>query len=343
MLSSSSLSSSGARAAAPRSQRRAAAAVRTDRAARLVVRAERESFLVLCIACAAAAAANGASAPRASPPPPSRPPARRRSTRKKAHHPTLAITHTHTHTHTHKHTRTHTKQPNQTVTDAELEARLAKLRTAKGATPQGEGAKERRDARPASSSSAAAAKPAAPAAAAAAQKTYDYSGETVYYEGPPHRGDLAANLAMAATLVWIPLTAASVGRAAFVRYRLTDRRLSVITNAPWKQEQTDVAYQEVRDVVSVPRGLGAWGDMVVTLRNGDKVEMRSVDNFRDLKRYILERRDALGGSGSGSGSEGKAAGGGKRVPVGAAAARTAALTDLDTPLPSESGGKGFSS
>ena len=35
-------------------------------------------------------------------------------------------------------------------------------------------------------------------------------------------------------------------------------------------------YQEVKDVVTVGRGLGFWGDMVVTLRNNDKVELRSL-------------------------------------------------------------------
>ena len=41
-------------------------------------------------------------------------------------------------------------------------------------------------------------------------------------------------------------------------------------------EQLDAAYQEVKDVVAVPRGLGFWGDMVVTLRNNDKMELRSL-------------------------------------------------------------------
>jgi hypothetical protein len=41
-------------------------------------------------------------------------------------------------------------------------------------------------------------------------------------------------------------------------------------------EQLDAAYQEVKDVKTVPRGLGFWGDMVVTLRNGDKIELRSL-------------------------------------------------------------------
>ena len=41
-------------------------------------------------------------------------------------------------------------------------------------------------------------------------------------------------------------------------------------------EQLDAAYQEVKEVVSIPRGLGYWGDMVVTLRNNDKMELRAL-------------------------------------------------------------------
>jgi hypothetical protein len=42
-------------------------------------------------------------------------------------------------------------------------------------------------------------------------------------------------------------------------------------------DQTDVAYQEVKSVISVGRGVGLWGDMVVTLNNGDKVEIRALE------------------------------------------------------------------
>lgn len=42
-------------------------------------------------------------------------------------------------------------------------------------------------------------------------------------------------------------------------------------------EQTDVAYQEVKDVVVVSRLLGAYGDMVITLKDNSKLEFRSLD------------------------------------------------------------------
>ena len=70
----------------------------------------------------------------------------------------------------------------------------------------------------------------------ASKPKYDFSGEQLHFESPPHRGDLAANIALGATLLWLPLTIAAVTRAAFVKYRFTDKRISVITNAPWKSE-----------------------------------------------------------------------------------------------------------
>ena len=63
---------------------------------------------------------------------------------------------------------------------------------------------------------------------------YDFSGEQLHWEGTPHRGDLVTNLALGATLLWLPLTAAAIGRGAFIKFRFTDKRVSVITTAPWK-------------------------------------------------------------------------------------------------------------
>ena len=60
-------------------------------------------------------------------------------------------------------------------------------------------------------------------------------------------------------------------------------------------EQLDAAYQEVKDVRTVGRALGLYGDVVVELRNGDKIELRSLPKFMELKKYILERKQALAG------------------------------------------------
>jgi hypothetical protein len=44
-------------------------------------------------------------------------------------------------------------------------------------------------------------------------------------------------------------------------------------------EQLDAPYQDVKEVRSVGRGLGYWGDMVVVLKNGDKIELRAVPQY----------------------------------------------------------------
>lgn len=157
--------------------------------------------------------------------------------------------------------------------EAEFEKRIADLKRSKGETPYGETRKS-----PASSQSLTTSSMMSPVCSASKPK-YDFSDESIFYEGSPHTGDVMVNVALGATLVWLPLTAASVARKAFVKYKVTDKRVSVITEAPWKSEQLDVAYEEVSDVVAIGRGVGAWGDMVITLKNGDKVEIRSLDKL----------------------------------------------------------------
>ena len=112
--------------------------------------------------------------------------------------------------------------------------------------------------------------------------------EEVYYEGGPHVGDLIINLLIGLTLIGIPLTVGAIVRALWLRYRITNRRISV-TGGWMGRDRTDIIYAEIVKVVKVPRGFGLWGDMVLTLRNGSRLEMRSVPKFRELYDYISEK------------------------------------------------------
>lgn len=112
--------------------------------------------------------------------------------------------------------------------------------------------------------------------------------EEVYYEGGPHVGDLIIGLLLATTVICIPLTIGSVVRALWLRYRITDRRITV-TGGWMGRDRTDIIYSEIVKIVTVPRGLGAWGDMVVTLRDGSRLELRSVPKFREAYDYINDK------------------------------------------------------
>ncbi|NEO72453.1 PH domain-containing protein [Moorena sp. SIO3H5] len=112
--------------------------------------------------------------------------------------------------------------------------------------------------------------------------------EDVFYEGGPHRGDLIISILLAFTVIFIPLTVAAIVRALWLRYRITSRRISI--TGGWRgRDRSDVIYSEISKVATVPRGIGTWGDIVVTLKDGSRLEMRAIPRFREIYDYIAER------------------------------------------------------
>jgi hypothetical protein len=112
--------------------------------------------------------------------------------------------------------------------------------------------------------------------------------ETVYYEGGPAKGDLIFNLLFGLTLIGIPFAIGAVLRALWLRFRFTSRRIEV--NGGWLgRDRTQVVYSQIKEVRCVSRGFGFWGDMVLVLSDGARLEMRSVPRFREVEAYIEER------------------------------------------------------
>lgn len=112
--------------------------------------------------------------------------------------------------------------------------------------------------------------------------------EEVYYEGGPHVGDLIINLLIGLTIIGLPLAIGAIVRALWLRYRITTRRISV-TGGWMGRDRTDVIYSEIVKIAKVPRGIGLWGDMVLTLRDGSRLELRALPKFREISAYINEK------------------------------------------------------
>lgn len=112
--------------------------------------------------------------------------------------------------------------------------------------------------------------------------------ETSFYEGGPHIGDLIINILLGFTVICLPLTVGAVVRALWLRYKITDRRISV-TGGWMGRDRTDIVYPEVTNVVKVSRGIGLWGDVVVTLKDGSRLELRALPKHREIYDYIAER------------------------------------------------------
>ena len=115
--------------------------------------------------------------------------------------------------------------------------------------------------------------------------------EEVYYEGGPHIGDLILSCLIGLTVIGLPVAIGAIVRALWLRFRISDRRISV-TGGWMGRDRTDIIYSEIVKIVKVPRGIGLWGDMVLTLRDGSRLEMRAVPKFRETYDYITERVSA---------------------------------------------------
>ena len=99
--------------------------------------------------------------------------------------------------------------------------------------------------------------------------------EEVFYAGGPAKGDLITNLLFGLTLIGIPFAVGAIVRAVWLRFRITSRRVEV--SGGWLgRDRSQVVYSQIREVRSVARSLGFWGDMVLVLNDGTKLEMRAV-------------------------------------------------------------------
>ena len=114
--------------------------------------------------------------------------------------------------------------------------------------------------------------------------------EDIFYEGGPASGDLIINLMAGITLIGLPFTFGALVRAFWVRYKITTRRISV-TGGWFGRDKTQIVYSQISEIRAIPRGLGSYGDMVLVLNDGARLEMRSIPNFREAEAYILEKID----------------------------------------------------
>lgn len=116
------------------------------------------------------------------------------------------------------------------------------------------------------------------------------SSEEIFYEGGPSKTDLFINFLAGFTLIGLPFTFAALVRALWLRFKITNRRISV-TGGWFGRDKTQLVYNQISEVRSIPRGLGSYGDMVLVLKDGARLEMRAIPNFRETESYILERID----------------------------------------------------
>jgi len=113
--------------------------------------------------------------------------------------------------------------------------------------------------------------------------------EEVYYEGPPAITETIVPTISILTVVGIIPAVASWSRQAWVRYKITSRRIRVTSGIGGK-DMAEIVYPDITEIRSVKRLFGD-GDLVASLRDGAKFEMRNIPNFEESIKFILEQID----------------------------------------------------
>ncbi|CAK0846322.1 unnamed protein product [Prorocentrum cordatum] len=116
------------------------------------------------------------------------------------------------------------------------------------------------------------------------------SKEKTFWEGPPSSTEVFAPLLSCLVVIGIVPFIASVNRQFRVKYKITDRRVSV--SGGWDgKDVTEFSYQEIYEMKYGMRWLGYCADMRINLRDGAKVELFGLLNFYQNYEYIYNRID----------------------------------------------------
>ena len=114
--------------------------------------------------------------------------------------------------------------------------------------------------------------------------------EQTFWEGAPSITEtLIPGLSLFTVVGVIPFTA-SLARQAWTKYKFTNRRVEVASGFQGK-DLVQVLWREITDVKWLRRYGGAAGDIVFSLVDGSKLEVRSVPDFDRNLAFIMSQVD----------------------------------------------------
>jgi Bacterial PH domain len=125
------------------------------------------------------------------------------------------------------------------------------------------------------------------AATASARPKSSLAPEEVFYEGPPAITETIAPTLSILTVIGIVPAAAAWARQAWVRYKITTRRIRVTSGIGGK-DMAEIVYPDITEIRTAKRLFGD-GDVVAFLRDGAKFEMRNVPDFDNTLEFILKQ------------------------------------------------------
>jgi hypothetical protein len=122
------------------------------------------------------------------------------------------------------------------------------------------------------------------------KEKFKLQAETVFFEGPPSPTEIIFPAISILTVIGIVPFIAALSRQFWVKYKFTSRRIS-LQSGFGGNTQTEIIYPDIEEVKYAFRAFGSVGDMVLSLKDGAKVELRHVANFNEVYDYVLSQCD----------------------------------------------------
>ena len=110
--------------------------------------------------------------------------------------------------------------------------------------------------------------------------------ETIFYEGNGSDAELALSVLLGATLVYLPLTMASIGRRLWMNYKFTSKRIIITVASPLVKRIDQIEYADIKEIRTAPRAFGLWGDCVIFLKNGSRLEIAGLEKIHEIRDYV---------------------------------------------------------
>jgi len=125
---------------------------------------------------------------------------------------------------------------------------------------------------------------------AAAREKLVLKKETVFMDTRPSWTEIVLPALIIWTIIGLIPFLAALARQLWVKYEFTSRRIRVQSGLQGK-DTTEVIYPEISEMKYLKRGFGVFdvGDVNILLKDGSKLEMRSVPNFDGTVAYVEKR------------------------------------------------------
>jgi len=102
--------------------------------------------------------------------------------------------------------------------------------------------------------------------------------ESIFFQGPPSISELVIPTLSILTVIGIFPFIATLVRQFWVRYTITNRRISVDSGFKG-QDRVEIVYRDIKKISKISRFGGLTADVVIVLKDNARLELRSLPEW----------------------------------------------------------------